>query len=166
MTVLARVTEIMRAGSWAPQTASDSLCLTYDERHRRRLRYIASRGTTFLLDLPRATVLAAGDGLRLDDGRVIHVDAAPEALVEVTAPDTATLIRLAWHIGNRHLAAQLEADRIVIRDDPVITNMLLGLGAAVAPLQEAFSPESGAYQHSSGPMDHLAHGHGSGHAGE
>jgi urease accessory protein len=166
MATLARVTEIMRAGSWAPQTASDSLCLTYDERHRRRLRYIASRGTTFLLDLPRATVLAAGDGLRLDDGRVIHVDAAPEALVEVTAPDTATLIRLAWHIGNRHLAAQLEADRIVIRDDPVITNMLLGLGAAVAPLQAAFSPESGAYQHSSGPMDHLAHGHGSGHAGE
>jgi urease accessory protein len=110
--------------------------------------------------------MAAGDGLRLDDGRVIHVDAAPEALVEVTAPDTATLIRLAWHIGNRHLAAQLEADRIVIRDDPVITNMLLGLGAAVAPLQGAFSPESGAYQHSSGPMDHLAHGHGSGHAGE
>jgi urease accessory protein len=118
------------------------------------------------LDLPRATVLAAGDGLRLDDGRVIHVDAAPEALVEVTAPDTATLIRLAWHIGNRHLAAQLEADRIVIRDDPVITNMLLGLGAAVAPLQEAFSPESGAYQHSSGPMDHLAHRHGPGHTGE
>jgi urease accessory protein len=123
---------------------------------------MAARGTTFLLDLPRATVLLAGDGLRLDDGRVVHVDAAPEALLEVTAPDAATLIRLAWHIGNRHLAAQLEADRIVIRDDPVITNMLLGLGAAVAPLQEAFSPESGAYRDSSGPMGHLAHGHGHG----
>jgi urease accessory protein len=166
MTTLARVTEIMRAGSWAPETAIDSLCLTYDDRHRRRLRYVASRGTTFLLDLPRATVLSAGDGLRLDDGRVIHVDAAPEALMEVTAPDTATLIRLAWHIGNRHLAAQLQADRIVIRDDPVITNMLLGLGAAVAPLQEAFSPESGAYHDSNGPMGHLAHGHGLGSAGE
>src|SRR5438445_9486266 len=130
------------------------------------MSYYYTRGTTFLLDLPRATVLAAGDGLRLDDGRIIHVDAAPEALVEVTAPDTATLIRLAWHIGNRHLAAQLEADRIVIRDDPVITNMPLGLGAAVAPLQEAFSPESGAYHDSNGPMGHLAHGHGHRHAGE
>jgi urease accessory protein len=166
MATLARVTEIMRAGSWAPETAIDSLCLTFDERHRRRLRYVAARGTTFLLDLPRATVLSAGDGLRLDDGRVVHVDAAAEALMEVTAPDAATLVRLAWHIGNRHLAAQLEADRIVIRDDPVITNMLLGLGAAVTPLQGAFSPESGAYHESHGPMGHLAHGRGTDHAAE
>jgi urease accessory protein len=166
MTALARVTEIMRAGNWAAESATDSLCLTYDERHRRRLKYIAAKGTAFLLDLPRATVLSAGDGLVLDDGRVVYVDAAPEALVEVRAPDAATLIRLAWHIGNRHLAAQLEADRIVIRDDPVITHMLLGLGATVTPVQAAFAPEGGAYHDHGGPMGHLANRYEHGHASE
>ncbi len=165
MTTLARVTEIMRAGSWEPTTAADSLRLTFDERHRRRFRYIAAGGTTFLLDLPRATVLCSGDGLRLDDGRTVRVDAEPESLLEVTAGDATSLARLAWHIGNRHLAAQLEDGRIVIRDDHVIANMLLGLGAGVSRFQGVFSPESGAYQEHGGPMDHLAHlqGHAHGH---
>ncbi len=162
MSALTRVSEILRAGRWSPETAIDTLSLTYDERHRRRLRYVAAGGTTFLLDLPRATVLRAGDGLKLDDGRIVSVDAAPEALVEVTAPDAATLIKLAWHIGNRHLAAQLEAHRIVIRDDHVISSMLLGLGATVFPFQGAFSPESGAYDETSGPLGH-AHRPGPGH---
>jgi urease accessory protein len=110
-----------------------------------------------LLDLPTATVLLPGDGLKLDDGSVVRVDAAPEALMEVTAPDASTLIRLAWHIGNRHLAAQLEQARIVIREDHVISGMLLGLGATVRPFQGTFSPEAGAYHEHSGPLAHLAH---------
>ena len=155
MSTLRRVVEILRAGQWAPETASDSLCLNYDQRYRRRLRYEAIGGTILLLDLPRATVLLPGDGLKLDDGCVVLVNAAPEALVEVTAPDTATLIRLAWHIGNRHLAAQLEPSRIVIREDHVISNMLVGLGASVRPFQGTFAPESGAYTEHAGPLVHL-----------
>ena len=151
-----RVTEILRAGQWSPQTAVDSLCLNYDQRYRRRLRYVAAEGTVLLLDLPTATVLLPGDGLKLDDGGVVLIQAAPEALVEVTAPDASTLIRLAWHIGNRHLAAQLEPTRIVIREDHVISSMLLGLGASVRPFQGTFSPESGAYHEHGGPMAHLA----------
>ena len=162
-----RVTEILRAGHWSPQTATDSLCLNYDQRYRRRLRYTAAGGTDLLLDLPTATVLLPGDGLKLDDGSVVLVDAAPEALMEVTAPDAATLIRLAWHIGNRHLAAQFEQGRIVIREDHVISDMLLGLGAAVRRFQGTFSPESGAYSDHGGPMHggpmaHLAHLHPAG----
>jgi urease accessory protein len=155
MSALRRVTQILRAGQWAPETAVDSLCLNYDQRYRRRLRYEAAGGTLLLLDLPRATVLLPGDGLQLDDGCVVLVNAAPEALVEVTAPDAATLIRLAWHIGNRHLAAQLEPSRIVIREDHVISNMLAGLGASVRPFQGTFSPESGAYTEHAGPLVHL-----------
>ncbi len=154
-----RVTEILRAGQWSSETASDSLCLNYDQRYRRRLRYVASGGTDLLLDLPTATVLLPGDGLKLDDGSVVLVDAAPEALVEVTAPDATTLIRLAWHIGNRHLAAQLEQSRIVIREDHVISRMLLGLGAAVRSFQGTFSPESGAYHDHGEPLAHLEHLH-------
>jgi urease accessory protein len=156
MSTLKLVTEILRAGTWAGESAGDCIVLSYDERHRRRLRYVALGGTSFLLDLPRATVLGGGDGLRLDDGCIVRVEAAPEKLVQVTAPDSAQLIRLAWHIGNRHLPAQLEPDRILIRDDPVIVSMLRGLGAMVEPLLAAFTPESGAY---TTPASHAHPGH-------
>jgi urease accessory protein len=168
MSPLARVTEVLRAGHWAAQSASDFVSLTYDERHRRRFRYVAAGGTTFLLDLPRAMLLRAGDGLQLDDGRIVRVDTAPEALIEITAADAATLVRLAWHIGNRHLPAQLEAHRIVIRDDHVIVGMLLGLGAVVMTFRGGFTPEPGAYDESAGPSGPLPHVHrrGNGHDNE
>ncbi|HEY4210798.1 MAG TPA: urease accessory protein UreE [Steroidobacteraceae bacterium] len=147
---LTRVAEILRNGRWPLETAADSVRLTYDERHRRRLRYIGDRGTVFLLDLPRATVLHAGDGLKLEDGRIVRVDASPESLVEITAPDAHTLVRLAWHVGNRHIPAQLEASRLVIRYDSVIVGMVVGLGAAVRTFSGEFTPEPGAYDDSNG----------------
>lgn len=137
--------EILPAGSWNRTTASDRIALDYDARHRRRFRYLAEAGTDFLLDLARAAVLNHGDGLALDDGRIVEVIAAPESLTEIRADSAQALVRLAWHIGNRHLPAQLEADRILIREDHVITDMLLGLGAQVRHLQAPFTPESGAY---------------------
>lgn len=162
MASLIRAVEVLPPGTWPPNTAaSDRLALTFDDRHRRRLRYVACGGTTFLLDLPRTTILRAGDGLRLEDGRVIGVEALPEQLAEVTAQDTATLMRLAWHIGNRHLPAQLEPTRILIRDDAVIVRMLIGLGATVKPVMEAFNPEPGAYDTSGMHSPHEGHAHGS-----
>ncbi|SEQ85254.1 urease accessory protein [Solimonas aquatica] len=142
--------EVLVAGSWNPALACDRLTLDYDERHRRRFRYVAEGGTQFLLDLPRVTVLQEGDGLKLDDGRVIQIAAAPEALLEVRAGSAEALVRLAWHIGNRHLPAQLAADRILIREDHVIAAMLEGLGAVVRPVFAPFTPESGAYAHGHG----------------
>src|ERR1700748_16215 len=109
MATLIRAVEILPPGKWPGSAAVDHIILTYDERHRRRLRYVASGGTTFLLDLPRAAVLRAGDGLRLEDGRIVSVEASPEQLVEVTAADAATLVMLAGHICKRHVAAQTEA---------------------------------------------------------
>ena len=156
---LTRAIEIVPAGAWTGEPCADSMALTYDERHRRRMRYVAAGGTEFLLDLPRAAVLRAGDALRLEDGRMIRIEAAPEALLEVTAAQAQALVRLAWHIGNRHLPAQLEADRILIREDAVIAAMLRGLGASVVPVCAPFNPEAGAYaMHSAG------HAHGAHHA--
>ena len=157
MAALIRAVEILPPGKWLGSTAVDHLVLTFDERHRRRLRYVACGWTTFLLDLPRAAVLRAGDGLRLEDGRIVGVEASPERLVEVTAADAATLVRLAWHIGNRHVPAQLEPDRILIRDDAVIVNMLHGLGATVTPVTAAFTPEAGAYDSSGTAAAQLEH---------
>jgi urease accessory protein len=160
MAALIRAVEVLPPGKWPQSTAADHLILTFDERHRRRLRYVARGGTTFLLDLPRTTILRTGDGLRLEDGRVIGVEALPEQLAEITAPDTVTLMRLTWHIGNRHLPAQLEPTRILIRDDAVIVNMLVGLGATVRPVTEAFNPEPGAYDASIMHSPHEGHPHG------
>jgi urease accessory protein len=153
-----RAIEVLPAASWEKDSATDRVCLSFDDRNRRRLRYVAQGGTEFVLDLPRAIVMHDGDGLRLENGQVIEVEAALESLVEVTAPDAQTLLRLAWHIGNRHLPAQLEASRILIRDDHVIVTMLEGLGATVRHLEAAFTPESGAYSGASGHAV-FAHAH-------
>ena len=153
-----RAIEVLPASSWAKDTAIDHVRLTFDERNRRRLRYVACGGTEFVLDLQRATVMHDGDGLKLENGQIVAVEAAPEAVAEVTAPDAHTLLRLAWHIGNRHLPADLQPGRILIRDDHVIVQMLQGLGATVRRLETTFTPERGAY---SGARGHslFAHGH-------
>ncbi len=135
-----RATQVLKAGSWHDAPV-DQITLSYDERHRRRLRFLAEAGTEFLLDLPRTTVLRGGDGLQLEDGRIILVSAAAEPLLEVTAGAAELLARLAWHIGNRHLPAQISSGRMLIREDPVIEEMLVGLGATVRHVAEP-SPRS------------------------
>jgi urease accessory protein len=159
-----RATQVLKAGSWQAAPA-DHVTLSYDERHRRRLRYLAAAGTEFLLDLPRTTVLRGGDGLQLEDGRIILVNAAAEPLLEIRATDADQLARLAWHIGNRHLPAQITSGRILIREDSVIENMLKGLGAAVRHVDEPFTPEPGAYDSSHALLfapGHAGHGHSHG----
>lgn len=157
------VREIRPAGHWPTAKEVDRITLPYDQRHRRRLRLIADAGTALLLDLPVARLLREGDGLKLRGGAYVHVHAAPEDLAEVTAADTAALIRLAWHLGNRHLPADLDFDsdvlgRILIRRDHVIEDMLLRLGASLRPVRAPFNPESGAYE-GAVPHDHGYRGH-------
>lgn len=139
--------------------------ITLDEtaRHRRRMRLVSDRletGATisFLLDLPEARLLRHGDGLLLDDGRVIEVRAMPEALMEVRGRDARHLLALAWQIGNRHLAAEITSQTIRIRCDHVIRDMLIGLGAKVDEIEAPFDPEGGAYGGA-----HHAHEHGHDH---
>lgn len=149
--------DVLAAGAWDAARAADRITLDYEGRHRRRYRYRADGGLEFVLDLAQTTLLHDGSGLRLDDGRVVLVRAAPEALVAVTASDADALVKLAWHIGNRHLPAQLSSERILIRDDAVIVDMLRGLGARVEKIVAPFTPERGAYAHAHG--DHQAATH-------
>lgn len=126
-------------------TPADTITLDETARHRRRIKLRSDGGTEFLLDLPEARLLRHGEGLVLDDGRVIEVRAQPEALMDVRGRDARHLIALGWQIGNRHLAAQIEDDRIIIRHDHVIKDMLIGLGANVTDITAPFLPEGGAY---------------------
>ena len=152
MTQPAPITRIMPAGRWAGH-AADMVVLDYDGRHRRRIVLTGLSGAHYLLDLPEAAHLKDGDGLVLTEGGVIQVVAKAEPLLEVTAHTPADLLRLAWHIGNRHLAAQVEDGRILIRRDHVIAHMLEHQGAHVREIEAPFDPEGGAYH------DHGGHSH-------
>ena len=126
-------------------TVDDSITLDETDRHRRRMAMTSDGGIGFVLSLDAAVLLRDGDRLVLDDGRCIVVRAAPEALYEVRGRDAHHLLRLAWHMGNRHLPAQLMDDHLRIRRDAVIGGMLRGLGADVRELEAGFDPEGGAY---------------------
>jgi urease accessory protein len=142
-----RASEIKAAGHWNVATATDCVVLDADERHRRRIALTGERGTAFLLDLPHATALKDGDGLVLEDGSIVRVAGKLEPLIEVAAANAHDLTRLAWHIGNRHTDVQIVGDKLRIRRDHVLEAMLLGLGATLTPIEQAFDPEEGAYAH-------------------
>jgi urease accessory protein len=121
--------------------------LDADERHCRRVVLKGEGGTAFLLDLPHAVALHHGDGLVLDNGAIVRVDGKPEFLVEIAAANAAELARLAWHLGNRHTDVQVIGDKLRIRRDHVLEEMLRKLGAQLTPLEAPFEPETGAYGH-------------------
>jgi urease accessory protein len=155
-----RATKVIPAGQWSTLSI-DTVELDFEARHRRRITLKGLRGFEFLLDLPEAMRLRNGDGLELEDGRIVLVKAMREPLAEITAAGPADLARLAWHLGNRHLPVQVLDGRLRIRHDHVIEDMLRGLGATVTEVKAAFDPEGGAYDthHHTHANDH-EHEHG------
>jgi urease accessory protein len=141
-----RATDTAREGAWPASEAVGSVLLDYDMRHRRRIQLECDPLGPLLLDLKRPVGLREGDGLRLDGGGWVAVRAAPEALLEIAAADERHLARIAWHLGNRHCPAEIREDRIYIRDDHVVAEMVRGLGGAVSPVHRPFNPEGGAYE--------------------
>ncbi len=171
-----RATQVHPPGSWV-EAAADTVVLSFDDRHRRRMAMTGTRGLEFLLDLKEAVALRGGDALVLEDGRLVEVVAAPEPLVEIRGTDPQHLVRLAWHLGNRHLPTQIAGRGLRIRRDHVIEEMVKGLGARVIAIEAPFDPEGGAYSggaahghdhhdhkpHDHKPQDHAHHDHGHAH---
>jgi urease accessory protein len=140
-----RSTAILPAGSWDETTGTDIVRLDFDGRHRRRIVLHTEAGQDVLLDLPQTARLRHGDGLVLDNGGIVRVEARAEMLAEIHAHGEGDLVRIAWHLGNRHLPVQVLADRIRIRADHVIEAMVERLGGHIDPIEAPFDPESGAY---------------------
>jgi urease accessory protein len=140
-----RAIAVYPSGQWPAEAAADAVTLAYLDRHRRRIRLVADSGETFLLDLPRAHHLADGDGLELEAGGYVRVCAAPEAVLEIETGDRADLLRIAWHLGNRHLPVQVAGDGLRIRADPVVADLVTALGGRLKPIDAPFDPEAGAY---------------------
>lgn len=146
--------------------------LDHNDRHRRRMLLKTLGGESILLDLPSTVHLRGGEGLLLEDGAIVAIDALPEKLLDIAAPDQATLIRIAWHLGNRHLPTELREGTLRIREDHVLEDMVRGLGGTVTHIEASFDPESGAYaghprHHDHSDDDHpqqdRAHHHHHGH---
>lgn len=159
---VARAASVAPAGSWAGP-AIDAVTLDFDARFRRRIAMTTDGGRELLLDLPEARRLAAGDGLVTEAG-IVEVKAARERLAELTCRTPAQLLRLAWHLGNRHLPTELSGQRILIRWDHVIVDMARKLGASVREVSLPFNPEGGAYGEGRVMGHDHSHGHDHDHA--
>jgi urease accessory protein len=173
-----RATQVRGQYRWS-EAAADTVVLDFDDRHRRRMAMTGTRGLEFLLDLENAVALRGGDALVLEDGRLVEVVAAAELLLEIRCNDPQHLVRVAWHLGNRHLPTQITGKALRIRRDHVIEDMVKGLGARVIEIESPFDPEGGAYagdghemhghaghdhsKHDHGNRDHHDHGHQYGH---
>lgn len=139
-----RAITVHTRGHWPEAAAVDAVTLPFLDRHRRRMRLVADSGAPFLLDLARVQRLAEGDGLELDNGRYIRVSAAAEPVIEVEADSPSGLLRIAWHLGNRHLPLQVLEGRLRLRADHVIAEMIIDLGGRVSWNEAPFDPEIGA----------------------
>jgi urease accessory protein len=153
---LTRAHAVLPAGNWDVSSATDAVLLDFDMRHRRRIALRTEAGRDVLLDLPQAVRLRDGDGLRLDTGEIVRVQARPEPLMEIDAPDPGVLVRIAWHLGNRHLPVQVASAHLRIRADHVIAEMVTELGGTWRSVEAPFDPEAGAY---AGRHHHDDHDH-------
>jgi urease accessory protein len=167
-----RASFISEKGAWSARPA-DTIILDYEARQRRGAM-TGVRGLEFVLDLPDSVALRNGDALVLDDGRLVEIVAAPEALAELRCRDPQELAEVAWHLGARRATAEIMPNRIRIRRDHEIEDMARGLGARVAHIEAPFEPDRAAHvraqrRREDHGHDHHGHGHkhhdhGHGHA--
>tara|TARA_B100001057_G_scaffold282633_1_gene283017 strand:+ start:11680 stop:12165 length:486 start_codon:yes stop_codon:yes gene_type:complete len=140
-----RVVQHIVSGFWPEHETYTSITLEFEARHRRRLRLDLDNGEEVLLDLNKAVAMRGGDGLLTENGHWIKVIAASEQVLKISTKDRSLLVRLAWHLGNRHVAADIRDETIIIKPDHVLKEMLEGLGARVEEISNPFQPEGGAY---------------------
>lgn len=162
-----RATSIVRKAAVKADKVIDQVSLDHEGRHRRRITLTGEKGTAFLLDLEKTATLNDGDAVKLEDGALILVKAAPQTLIEIKAENPMRLLKTAWHIGNRHTPAEITADAIYIEEDHVLAEMIRGLGCAMATVSRPFQPERGAYHdhaHGDHGHDHNGHDHHHGHS--
>jgi urease accessory protein len=152
-----RAAAIVRKPAVKADRVADTVTLDHEGRNRRHIALTGDGGLEFLLDLDKDTVLNDGDALKLEDGRLIQVKAAPQRLLEIRAENPLRLLKVAYLVGNRHAPAEVTADAIYIEEDPVLAEMVRGQGCTASPVTRPFQPERGASEHDCG------HDHGHGH---
>jgi urease accessory protein len=157
-----RATSVLSPAERGTRPVVDTAILDHVQRSAQKITITGVKGGVYEIDLAQPARLRTDDLLLLDDGNVLEVVAAPEPLLEARAADLASLARLAWHLGDRHVPAQLFANRLRVRREEAVENLLKALGAKLARIEAPFEPEGGAYDRA---HDHgHSHDHGRGHA--
>jgi len=154
---------ITRKAAVKAERIIDSVSLDHEGRHRRRIVLKGEKGLEFLLDLDKATVLNDGDAVKLEDGSLVLIKAAPQTLLEVRAENPLRLLKTAWHIGNRHTPCEITAYALYLEDDHVLAEMIRGLGCSTSIVSRPFQPERGAYDDHGHSHGHHGHAHGHSH---
>jgi len=158
-TQLARAVRVLKPHERGERPAADTVILDYAQRSTPNITVAGVKGGRFEIALAPPARLRTDDALELDDGRLIEVVAAPEPLIEARAADLAEVARLAWHLGDRHIPAQLFANRIRVRAETSVEQLLRALGAKLTRIEAPFEPEGGAYD----SVHRHTHGHGHEH---
>ncbi|MCZ8235720.1 MAG: urease accessory protein UreE [Inhella sp.] len=147
-----------------------TLDLDWDTREKSRFGATDSAGRELAVLLPRGTVLRGGDVLVVDDGSLVRVQAAPQAVLQVrhcsAHGSPFDLLRAAYHLGNRHVPLELQPDLLQLEPDPVLADMLRRQHLIVTEAQAAFEPEAGAYGEGAGHGHHHGHDHTHDHTHE
>ena len=161
-----RVVRVLAVGR-SDRAPVDSVIISSDQRRMQTAQLTGVKGTSIGIMLPEPVLLRNGDLLELDDGSFVDVVAEPEPLIEVRGTDLTHLARLAWHLGDRHVAVQMLANRLRMRRDAALEALLQDLGARLAAIEAPFDPEGGAYAtqvaHHGHSHDHCDHDHGHDH---
>lgn len=153
-----RAISVVRKVAVKQDRVVETLTLDHEDRNRRRVALRGDGGRDILLDLDKPTALNDGDAVKLEDGSLVLIRAAAQKLIEITAENPLRLMRVAWHIGNRHTPAEITTDAIYIEHDHVLAEMIRGQGCTMSEVERPFQPERGAYDH-----DHANCGHDHGH---
>ena len=157
-----KATLIVRRAAVRPDQIVDTIVLDHAARRIAHAHLTTAAGLAVDLDLARAAALEDGDALKLDDGRLVGVSAAQEALLAVHAANPARLMRLAWQLGGSHVPAEIEGDRLYVPASAA--ELVRGSGCTAEPVTRAFRPERDAHDHGACGHDHGVHGHdGHGH---
>ncbi len=154
---------ITRKAAVKAEKIVDSVSLDHEGRHRRRIVLKGEKGLEFLLDLDKATVLNDGDAVKLEDGSLVLIKAAPQTLLEVRSENPLRLLKTAWHIGNRHTPCEITVEALYLEDDHVLAEMIRGLGCSTSIVSRPFQPERGAYDDHGHSHGHHGHAHGHSH---
>ncbi|HEY8382706.1 MAG TPA: urease accessory protein UreE [Microvirga sp.] len=157
-----RATAIVRKPAVKADKVADTVSLDHEGRSRGQGVLRGEAGLDFLLDLDNTSGLNDGDAVKLEDGRLVQVKAAPQRLLEIRAENPVRLVKAAYRLGGRHAPVELTADALYVEEDAALAEMARGQGCTVTPVMRPFQPERGADAHDCG-HDHHHHGHSHSH---
>ena len=161
-----RATSVLRKAAVKAERVVDTLALGHRDRAINGVSVRATGGLEFAISLDKAATLNDGDALKLEDGTLVQIKAAPESLLEIRAENPLRLVRLAWHLGGHHVPAEMTTDALYVPNDAALGELVRGQGCSMTVVERPFQPEAEVHHHAHGDdcgCGHAHHDHGHDH---